>query len=45
MCLGITRDVMRLQAEKKPLGQMRAFIDQSYGRSGGPPTPTPRPPE
>jgi hypothetical protein len=34
---------MRLKAEGKPLGQIRTFIDQTYGRYG-PPTPTPKPP-
>jgi hypothetical protein len=35
---------MAMKAEKKPLRQIRAAIDQKYGRFG-PSTPTPMPPE
>jgi hypothetical protein len=31
---------MRLLDEKKPLRDIRAFVDEKYGRRG-PPTPTP----
>jgi hypothetical protein len=40
--MDITRDVMRMKAEGKPLGQIRAAIDAKYLRYGTP-TPTPRP--
>ncbi|MBI2456480.1 MAG: hypothetical protein HYV46_10160 [candidate division NC10 bacterium] len=33
-----------MKAEKRPLRQIRAAIDQKYGRFG-PSTPTPMPPE
>jgi hypothetical protein len=42
VCLDITRDVMRMKAEGKPLAAIRAAIDEKYLRFG-PPTPTPRP--
>jgi hypothetical protein len=34
--------VMRLEHERKPLREIRAYIEETYGRSGLP-TPTRRP--
>jgi hypothetical protein len=42
VCLDITRDVMRMKGEGKPLPAIRAAIDEQYLRFG-PPTPTARP--
>jgi hypothetical protein len=42
VCLDITRDVMRLTSEGKPLAAIRAAIDEKYLRFG-PATPTARP--
>jgi Protein of unknown function with PCYCGC motif len=42
VCLDITRDVMRLKSEGKPLAAIRAAIDEKYLRFG-PATPTARP--
>jgi len=42
VCLDITRDVVRMKDEGKPLAAIRAAIDEKYLRFG-PPTPTPRP--
>jgi len=42
LCLDITRDVMRLQAEGKSPAAIRDAIDAKY-LSFGPATPTPRP--
>jgi hypothetical protein len=43
ICLNITRDVMAMQAEGKPLKAIRTAIDEKYGLMGLP-TPTPEPP-
>ena len=40
--MDITRDVMRLLDERKPLKDIRAYIDKTYGKFG-PSTPTPLP--
>jgi hypothetical protein len=40
--MDITRDVMRLKGEGKPLSAIRQAIDDKYLRFG-PATPTPRP--
>ena len=40
MCINITRDVMRMLDQGKSLKEIRAYVDQTYGRFG-PPTPTP----
>jgi len=42
VCLDITRDVMRMKGEGKPLAAIRAAIDEKYLRIG-PATPTARP--
>ncbi len=43
LCLGIALDVMRLTAEGKSPGEIRAMVDRAYGRYGTPtPTPLPR---
>jgi len=42
VCLDITRDVMRMKGEGKPLAAIRAAIDEKYLHFG-PATPTPRP--
>jgi uncharacterized protein with PCYCGC motif len=42
VCLDITRDVMRMKGEGKPLAEIRAGIDEKYLRVG-PATPTARP--
>jgi hypothetical protein len=36
----ITRDVMRMLDEGKPLKEIRVYVDQTYSRFG-PSTPTP----
>jgi len=36
----ITRDVMRMLDEGKPLKEIRAYVDRTYSRFG-PSTPTP----
>ena len=41
LCLDITRDVMQMKAEGKPLAAIRAAIDAKYLKFGTP-TPTPR---
>jgi hypothetical protein len=43
ICLNITRDVMEMQAEGKPLKAIRSAIDEKYSPIGLP-TPTPQPP-
>ena len=40
--MDITRDVMGMKGEGKPLAAIRAAIDEKYLRFG-PPTPTTRP--
>jgi hypothetical protein len=42
ICIGITRDVMKMIGQGKRLKAMRAQIDRTYSKFG-PPTPTPVP--
>jgi hypothetical protein len=42
ICIGITRDVMKMIGQGKSLKEMRAQIDRTYSKFG-PPTPTPVP--
>lgn len=39
ICIDITRDVMRMLDQGKPLKEIRTYIDRTYSRYG-PPTPT-----
>ena len=43
ICIRITRDVMTMLDQGKPLREIRRHVDQTYGRYG-PSTPTPFPP-
>lgn len=44
ICIGITRDVMRLEGEGKSLKEIRSYVDATWSRYG-PATATPLPPE
>jgi hypothetical protein len=40
ICIGITRDVMRMLDQRKPLKEIRAYIAKTYSKYGAR-TPTP----
>lgn len=44
VCLNITAQTIRMQAEGRSLAEMRRAIDEQYAGGGVPPTPTPLPP-
>jgi hypothetical protein len=45
ICLGVTRDVIKLHAEGQSVGEIRQAVDASYVPRYGHGTPTPPPPE
>lgn len=44
VCLNITAQTIRMQAEGRSLAEIRRAVDEQYGGRGVPPTPTPLPP-